>query len=141
MSRRWCKAPANAPRTVEFGPSSETASRGGTGVEIDLARVPQRETGMTPYETLLSESQERMLIIVKKGREQTVVDIFEKWDLPYAEVGVVKDDGMMRVRNHGEIVGVATFHFNQKLLDWALSSQCLVELYSEIHACSTSILM
>jgi len=82
----------------------ETASRGGTGVEIDLARVPQRETGMTPYETLLSESQERMLIIVKKGHEQTVVDIFEKWDLPYAEVGVVKDDGMMRVRNHGEIV-------------------------------------
>ena len=82
----------------------ETASRGGTGVEIDLAKVPQRETGMTPYETLLSESQERMLIIVKKGHEQTVVDIFEKWDLPYAEVGVVKDDGMMRVRNHGEVV-------------------------------------
>jgi phosphoribosylformylglycinamidine synthase len=82
----------------------ETASRGGTGVEIDLAKVPQRETGMTPYETMLSESQERMLIIVKKGHEQTVVDIFEKWDLPYAEVGVVKDDGMMRVLNHGKVV-------------------------------------
>ena len=82
----------------------ETASRGGTGVEIDLAKVPQRETGMTPYETLLSESQERMLIIVKKGHEQTVVDIFEKWDLPYAEVGVVRDDGMMRVLNHGKVV-------------------------------------
>ncbi|GDX11053.1 phosphoribosylformylglycinamidine synthase subunit PurL [Verrucomicrobiota bacterium] len=81
----------------------ETASRGGTGVEIDLAKVPQRETGMTPYETLLSESQERMLIIVKKGHEQTVVDIFEKWDLPYAEVGVVKDDGMMRVLDHGKL--------------------------------------
>ncbi len=81
----------------------ETASRGGTGVEIDLAKVPQRETGMTPYETLLSESQERMLIIVKKGHEQTVVDIFEKWDLPYAEVGVVKDDGMMRVLDHGRL--------------------------------------
>jgi len=65
--------------------------------------VPQRETGMTPYETLLSESQERMLIIVKKGHEQTVVDIFEKWDLPYAEVGVVKDDGMMRVLDHGKL--------------------------------------
>jgi phosphoribosylformylglycinamidine synthase len=58
---------------------------------------------MTPYETLLSESQERMLIIVKKGHEQTVVDIFEKWDLPYAEVGVVKDDGMMRVLDHGKL--------------------------------------
>ena len=82
----------------------ETASRGGTGVEIDLAKVPKRETGMTPYEIMLSESQERMLIIVKKGREQTVRDIFEKWDLPYAEVGVVKDDGMMRVLDHGKAV-------------------------------------
>src|SRR6187401_776204 len=79
----------------------ETASRGGTGVEIDLAKVPQRETGMVPYETMLSESQERMLIIVKKGREQVVRDIFEKWDLPYAEVGTVKDDGLMRVLDGG----------------------------------------
>src|SRR4051812_38319446 len=81
----------------------ETASRGGTGVEIDLALVPKRETGMIPYETLLSESQERMLIIVKKGQEQTVKDIFEKWDLPYAEVGTVKDDGMMRVLDGGVV--------------------------------------
>ncbi len=81
----------------------ETASRGGTGVEIDLAKVPKRETGMTPYEILLSESQERMLIIVHKGREQVVKDIFEKWDLPYAEVGVVRDDGMMRVLDGGEL--------------------------------------
>jgi phosphoribosylformylglycinamidine synthase len=83
--------------------SCDTASRGGTGVEIDLAKVPKRETGMIPYEILLSESQERMLIIVKKGYEQVVKDIFEKWDLPYAEVGEVKDDGMMRVLNHGEL--------------------------------------
>ena len=82
----------------------ETASRGGTGVEIDLAKVPKRETGMTPYEIMLSESQERMLIIVKKGHEQTVRDIFEKWDLPYAEVGTVKDDGIMRVLDHGKTV-------------------------------------
>ena len=82
----------------------ETASRGGTGVEIDLAKVPKREPGMTPYEIMLSESQERMLIIVKKGHEQTVCDVFEKWDLPYAEVGVVKDDGMMRVLDHGSVV-------------------------------------
>jgi phosphoribosylformylglycinamidine synthase II len=81
----------------------ETASRGGTGVEIDLARVPKRETGMIPYEILLSESQERMLIIVKRGHEQVVKDIFEKWDLPYAEVGQVKDDGMMRVLNEGQL--------------------------------------
>lgn len=82
----------------------ETASRGGTGVEIDLAKVPKREPGMTPYETMLSESQERMLIIVNKGQEQKVIDIFEKWDLPYAEVGVVKDDGMMRVLDNGKVV-------------------------------------
>jgi phosphoribosylformylglycinamidine synthase II len=82
----------------------ETASRGGTGVEIDLALVPKRETGMTPYEILLSESQERMLVIVKKGEEAKVKEIFEKWDLPYAEVGVVKDDGFMRVKNNGVTV-------------------------------------
>lgn len=82
----------------------ETASRGGTGVEIDLALVPKREPGMTPYEIMLSESQERMLIIVKKGEEQTVRAIFDKWDLPYAEIGVVKDDGMMRVLDHGKVV-------------------------------------
>ena len=76
----------------------ETASRGGTGVEIDVNLVPKRETGMTPYEILLSESQERMLVIVNKGEEDKVRAIFEKWDLPYAEVGVVNDDGMMRVR-------------------------------------------
>jgi len=82
----------------------ETASRGGTGVEIELDLVPKRETGMTPYEILLSESQERMLVIVKKGHEQTVRDIFEKWDLPYALVGEVKDDGMMRVLHGGKTV-------------------------------------
>ncbi len=82
----------------------ETASRGGTGVEIDLDLVPKRETGMTPYEILLSESQERMLVIVNKGEEQTVRDIFEKWDLPYAQVGEVKDDGMMRVKVGTETV-------------------------------------
>jgi len=76
----------------------ETASRGGTGVEIDVNLVPKREAGMTPYEILLSESQERMLVIVNKGEEDKVRAIFEKWDLPYAEVGVVNDDGMMRVR-------------------------------------------
>jgi phosphoribosylformylglycinamidine synthase subunit PurL len=82
----------------------ETASRGGTGVEIDTARVPKREPGMTPYEILLSESQERMLVIVHKGRESAVRDIFDKWDLPYAQIGTVNDDGLMRVREDGETV-------------------------------------
>jgi phosphoribosylformylglycinamidine synthase II len=81
----------------------ETASRGGTGVQIDLALVPQREPQMTPYEILLSESQERMLIIVERGRESTVKEIFDKWDLPYACVGEVTDDGLMRVLNHGRL--------------------------------------
>jgi phosphoribosylformylglycinamidine synthase len=81
----------------------ETASRGGTGVEIDLAKVPKREPGMTPYEILLSESQERMLIIAKRGREDVVREVFEKWDVPCAEIGRVTDDGMMRVRNNGTL--------------------------------------
>ncbi|MEP6937061.1 MAG: phosphoribosylformylglycinamidine synthase subunit PurL [Chthoniobacterales bacterium] len=81
----------------------ETASRGGTGVEIDLAKVPKRERGMTPYETLLSESQERMLIIAKSGREDVVRRVFEKWGVPCAEIGRVTDDGMMRVRNNGSV--------------------------------------
>jgi phosphoribosylformylglycinamidine synthase len=82
----------------------ETASRGGTGVEIDIQLVPQRAKGQTPYEVLLSESQERMLVIVKKGQEAIVKQIFEKWDLPYAEIGKVTDDGMMRVRNGNDVV-------------------------------------
>jgi len=81
----------------------ETASRGSTGVEIDLARIPKREPGMTPYEVLLSESQERMLIIVRRGQENRVKEIFEKWDLPYAEAGTVTADGMMRVLDHGKV--------------------------------------
>ena len=81
----------------------ETASRAGSGIEIDLAKVPKREPGMTPYEILLSESQERMLIIARRGKEDVVRAIFEKWDVPCVEIGRVADDGMMRVRNNGEI--------------------------------------
>ncbi len=76
----------------------ETASRGGTGVEIDLEKVPKRETGMTAYEILLSESQERMLLIAQKGREEEVEAIFNKWDLHGVTVGRVTDDGFMRVK-------------------------------------------
>ncbi len=82
----------------------ETASRAGTGIEIELSKVPQRVPNMTPYEIMLSESQERMLIIVQKGREEEVQRIFDKWDLPWAEIGTVTDTGRMVVTNHGEIV-------------------------------------
>jgi phosphoribosylformylglycinamidine synthase II len=82
----------------------ETAARAGTGIEIDLAKVPQRAPNMTPYEIMLSESQERMLIIVKRGRESEVQKIFDKWDLPWAEVGFVTDTGQMVVKNNGQLV-------------------------------------
>jgi phosphoribosylformylglycinamidine synthase len=82
----------------------ETAARAGTGIEIDLAQVPQRAANMTPYEIMLSESQERMLIIVQRGREDEVKRIFDKWDLPWAEIGRVTDTGRMVVRNNGQIV-------------------------------------
>ncbi len=82
----------------------EMGSRGGAGIEIDVQYVPQRETGMTPYEIMLSESQERMLLVVKKGREAEVEQIFEKWDLHAAHIGEVTTDGLMRVKDHGAVV-------------------------------------
>jgi phosphoribosylformylglycinamidine synthase len=84
--------------------SCEMASRAGTGVEIDLTLVPQREEGMTAYEMLLSESQERMLIVAHAGREREVVDIFRKWDLDAVVIGRVRDDSKMRVLHNGETV-------------------------------------
>ncbi len=82
----------------------ETASRGSTGIEIDLAKVPLREAGMIPYETMLSESQERMLIIAKKGKEKIVEDIFTKWDLHAVKIGEVKEGHLMRVFEAGKLV-------------------------------------
>jgi phosphoribosylformylglycinamidine synthase len=82
----------------------EMAARAGTGIEIDLSLVPQRETGMTAYEMLLSESQERMLIVAHKGRSKEVVEIFAKWDLDAVVIGHVQADGRMRVKHEGEIV-------------------------------------
>jgi len=76
--------------------AAEMAARGGTGVELDLSRVPLRERGMTPYEMLLSESQERMLLVAKKGREGEIQRIFEKWDLDAVVVGKVTRDRMFR---------------------------------------------
>jgi phosphoribosylformylglycinamidine synthase subunit PurL len=82
----------------------EMGGRGGVGIEIELDRVPQRETGMTPYEIMLSESQERMLLVAQKGREQDVFRVFEKWGLDAVEVGKVTTDNKLRVLHHGEIV-------------------------------------
>ncbi len=84
--------------------SCEMGSRGGAGVEIDVSLVPQRESGMTPYEIMLSESQERMLLVAKKGREAEVERIFEKWDLHAVRIGEVTADGLLRVRNGGDVV-------------------------------------
>ena len=82
----------------------ETAARAGTGIEIELDKVPQRAPNMSSYDLMLSESQERMLIIVHKGREEEVKRIFDKWDLPWSEIGFVTDTARMVVKQHGGIV-------------------------------------
>lgn len=84
--------------------SSEMASKAGSGLKLYLDDVPQRETNMTPYEMMLSESQERMLICVHKGREQEVVDLFEKYELDAVTIGEVTDDGLYRLYHHGQEV-------------------------------------
>ena len=84
--------------------TTEMGSRGGAGIDIDVARVPQRESGMTPYEIMLSESQERMLLVVKRGREAEVEAVFAKWDLHAVHVGDVTNDGLLRVRHNGAVV-------------------------------------
>jgi phosphoribosylformylglycinamidine synthase subunit PurL len=88
----------------------EMASRGGTGIEIDLAKVPQRETGMTPYEIMLSESQERMLLVAEKGREWEVLDVFKKWGLDAVVVGTVTDGGIAKILNHDQIAAEIPAH-------------------------------
>jgi phosphoribosylformylglycinamidine synthase II len=92
----------------------EMGGRGGVGIEIELDRVPQRETGMTAYEIMLSESQERMLLVAQKGREQEVFRVFEKWGLDAVEVGKVTTDNKLRVLHHGEVVAEIP---NQALTD------------------------
>ena len=82
----------------------EMGARGGVGLEIELDKVPQRETGMTPYEIMLSESQERMLLVAQKGREDEVFRVFQKWGLDAVEIGQVTSDNRMRVLQHGQVV-------------------------------------
>jgi phosphoribosylformylglycinamidine synthase len=88
----------------------EMASRGGTGIEIDLAKVPQRESGMTPYEIMLSESQERMLLVAEKGREREVLDVFKKWGLDAVVVGTVTEGGIAKVLHHGQVAAEIPAH-------------------------------
>ncbi|GER68018.1 phosphoribosylformylglycinamidine synthase subunit PurL [Weizmannia acidilactici] len=84
--------------------SSEMASKAGVGLVMNLDHVPQRETGMTPYEMMLSESQERMLIVVKKGREEEIIRLFQKYGLDAVAVGTVTDDKMLKLYHHGDLV-------------------------------------
>src|SRR5213079_964243 len=88
----------------------EMASRGGTGIEIELAKVPQRETGMTPYEIMLSESQERMLLVAEKGREHEVLAVFKKWGLDAVVVGQVTEGGIARINNNGRVAAEIPAH-------------------------------
>ncbi len=90
--------------------SCEMASRGGVGIEIELARVPQRESGMTPYEMMLSESQERMLLVAQRGREQDVLAVFAKWGLDAVEIGRVTADSFLRVLHHGRVTAEIPAH-------------------------------
>jgi phosphoribosylformylglycinamidine synthase len=83
--------------------TSEMGARAGTGIEIDIQKVPMRETGMTAYEVLLSESQERMLLVAQKGREREIEAVFEKWDLHAENIGVVTKDERLRVWNGGTL--------------------------------------
>jgi phosphoribosylformylglycinamidine synthase subunit PurL len=88
----------------------EMASRGRTGIEIELDKVPQRETGMTPYEIMLSESQERMLLVAERGREREVLDVFKKWGLDAVVIGEVKDGELAVVKNHGLVAAEIPAH-------------------------------
>jgi len=88
----------------------EMASRGGTGIEIDLAKVPQRETGMTPYEIMLSESQERMLLVAERGREHEVLAVFKKWGLDAVVVGQVTEGGIARISDNGRVAAEIPAH-------------------------------
>jgi phosphoribosylformylglycinamidine synthase len=92
----------------------EMGARGHVGIEIELDRVPQRETGMTPYEIMLSESQERMLLVAQKGREHEVFRVFERWGLDAVEVGKVTPDDILRVLEHCKVVAEIP---NQALTD------------------------
>ena len=86
--------------------TAEMSAKGKAGMRIDLDKVPTRQAGMKAWELLLSESQERMLLVVEKGKEKAVLDVFEKWDLPCSNIGEVTDDGMLQFFMHGDLVAL-----------------------------------
>ncbi|MDD5455091.1 MAG: phosphoribosylformylglycinamidine synthase subunit PurL [Candidatus Ratteibacteria bacterium] len=90
--------------------TSEMASAGNSGMEVDIARVPRRESNMQPWEVMMSESQERMLVCVKKGKEKEIERIFSKWDLNAVVIGKVTDDGVVRIKDKGKIVAEIKAH-------------------------------
>ena len=90
--------------------SCEMASRSGTGIELDVAQVPRRESNMTPYEVLLSESQERMLLVAQPGKEEAVLAVCRKWGIDAAVVGKVTDDGLLRIREGDQVVAEIPAH-------------------------------
>ena len=91
--------------------TSEMPARSGTGMDVELSRVPQRETGMTPYQILLSESQERMLLVAARGREEEVRRVFSKWELDAVEIGRVTEGGELTARLNGEVVARVPVEF------------------------------
>ena len=90
--------------------SAELAARGGCGIDLDVARVSRRESGMTPYEVMLSESQERMLVVLPRGHEERAEALFARWGLHTDRVGVITDDGLLRVREGATVVAELPVH-------------------------------
>ncbi len=102
--REWITGVQDCGAAGLTSASIESAARGGTGIVIDIAKVPRREEGMTPYEVMLSESQERMLIIVRRGHEGDVAALFDRWEVPWAIIGEVTGDNMVRITDGGREV-------------------------------------
>ncbi len=107
----------------------ESASRGGSGIEIDVAKVPRREEGMTPYEVMLSESQERMLIIVRQGHEDDVATLFERWEVPWAIIGKVTDDNLVHIRDGDTEVGTMPVDILVDAPEYTREGQPAAELF------------
>jgi phosphoribosylformylglycinamidine synthase len=127
--------------------SCEMGARAGTGVELELDTVPQREAAMTPYEIMLSESQERMLLVAEKKNEKAIFEVFKKWGLDAATVGFVTDDGLLRVKQHGkvsaEIPNTALADeapvYQRPLKAPAVVPVSPIELYSFLDGCDSAI--
>src|SRR5262245_56065066 len=127
--------------------SCEMGARAGTGVEIELDHVPQRESGMTAYEIMLSESQERMLLVAEKAKEREVFEVFHKWGLDAVTVGRVTDDGLLRVLHHGELVAEIPNKaladeapvYQRPLLPPRATQSAKLDLYPFLDGCDPSI--